>query len=500
MKFGSRHNFHIIDGIGDLIVHFWRSRGAFTMQDLVRRFLKCAALVLVIYAMTNVLYPTQYRGWLLWLGPDEGPLAKATAVVLVCFNAMILTLVREAWAHRHHILASASGIFMVILMIVVLGGTWNYYAATSLTAVATSTAVITGAGNRANEAQTALKDLETAHAQEQVGINAAIANAPANRLNGRAALLRQKASDDASYRAEHQRLETELLTARAAHVTVATDKPDPRPIDATMAAWFHVDRTFMGSINDLIRSMNFEFIAILGVALGTAVALSRAGAAQEPAPSGLAIEDMRLTAKREEEPQTGEPVVQKREVVYDENGDPMVYRKPTYARKPKFSRSSRAKDDTEYEAPARTVASDPRVHGDAEQIEPHDFTAGGPVMEKVDGDAKATDRDARPIPGGERDIVSSGARDEPASVKSSVEMPSGNVDSLDDNDHDEIGVSAPILTDAEIQRGLETGAIVPDENGDLVAVSQEGAEQIEQPDKQPNWPALAAPAKEEQAA
>ena len=496
MKFGS-HNFHVVDGIGDLIIHFWRSRQAFTMQDLVRRFLKCAALFLVAYAMMYVLYPTQYRGWLLWLGPNEAPLAKATAVVLVCFNAMILTLVREAWTHRHRILASASGVFMAVLMLVVLGGTWNYYAATSFNAVATSTAATEGAGNRVGEAQTALADLEKSHALSAAGINAAIANAPANRLNGRAALLRQKASDDAAYRTDHMRLETELRDARAAHVTTITSKPDPRPIDATMAKWFSIDRTFMGSINDLIRSMNFEFIAVLGVALGTAVALSRAGAPKEETHStGLAIEDMRADARHDEAPQPGERVVDKREVVYGEDGEPLVFRKATYARKPKTARSARRGDETEYEAPARTSESDPRVHGDIDKPWTIPTNMGAKKEEAQD---ESHDENVPAISDtihlGDRVSAASeaaehGADDEPDPDISSVERVEGD-QSVDGAGQD--GPEPPPLTEDQIARLVENEdprIRVDSDTGDVYLNDLEGEEQIRLDDDAPRYPQI----------
>ena len=303
-----KREFSIKDMVGDVVMYWWASRRLATLDDWARRLVKLAVLVLVIVTLVHVLYPTQRAGWILWLGEEKSELAHWTAVSLVGFTALMLPSLRYAYDHGARKLAWGAGAFTAIMLITVLMGTWNYYAFASGRAVGVAEAASGGAAARIAEAEAALAQLNARAAQNQARFDSELARTPASYASARARIMRAATEAQNAQDRERGRLESELRQARAANVNVQGAVADPRPIDRFMAGcWAPGPCKARHSVAiglDLQRSAVFEFIALIGVALGAAAALapSRLHAADTGAPLQPLAERLRVEDKRSERP------------------------------------------------------------------------------------------------------------------------------------------------------------------------------------------------------
>lgn len=336
MKFGTKHEFHFLDLIGDAVKTTWQGRHAIDWSIIARRLVKLTILALTIIAMTYVLYPTQKRGWLLWLGTEQAELAHWTAVSLVGFTAVIIPGFRYAWEHGHKILASVCSFFAVALLSTVLMGTWNFYSFASSRAVATSLAATGGAGARIQEATRRLSQLDEQSGQEIKRFDAELARTPASYASARARILRAQTEARQAATTERAALQAELKEARALNVTVNTTVADPRPIDQFISNTLRTERTGTGVALDLWRSLVFELAALIGVALATTLSNAGSGSGavrtileRAPIDPARTIEDLRTQPRVKVQAYEG----MKTRVFDGETGEEEVYVKGHIRRK-----------------------------------------------------------------------------------------------------------------------------------------------------------------------
>ena len=360
MRWG-RRSFSAVDLIGDAVEHWWRRRHLNAWEDHARRAVKCAALALVGLALVHVLYPTQREGWLLWLGEDKRVLAHWTAVVLVGVTAIILPLVRYANTHSRW-LARSGGVFAVAMIVAVLLGGWNFYAASSGQKVDIALSAELSASSRIQEAESALAALDARTTQALAVLDNAIAETSAGSPTGRSRLVAQRTAAAQAATEERRALQAELREARAEKVEVAETISDPRPIDGFISGIVGQPREAVAVALDLFRSAVFELFALLFVSLGTTAAISRMGAPIKARPDAPASQPNASAGPDEPENPDGPLRIERHsgpiDASWEEAGDrtwvPGHWRKRT-------AKARKYADGTEVEEAGPVSETDPRV-------------------------------------------------------------------------------------------------------------------------------------------
>lgn len=316
----------------------------------------------------------------------------------------------------------------------------------------------------------------------------------------------QAKTDPSVPSADRQRIERAMGSAQAADAvrarieTLTVAQAEAKPVAATQAV---VQDHYGAAMNDFSQYAQVyrpPFVALICTLIGIwgawwLVGLWERYAEREAAPP-LAIEDHSAEEKLEVDP-AGLRGAEKREQLYDEDGNRIVRRRATFARVP-TKKSGRRGDKTEYEAPAAVTASDPRVTGVS--LAPGDVEANLADAETEDfaseGMAKIASGLAGEVrPRDETPPVSSKGSDHSSQVETQNDAGTGSVMAGDQvPDHAAAEAEPVVLSDDRYDELEQRGVIV-----DGQFVSQEHQTVIEQDDRAERYPALPAP-KETEAA
>jgi hypothetical protein len=240
------------------------------LKHAPRLALKGGFLLLGLYALLEVSWPTQAKSWGLWI-TDQG-LASATALLLTLAAAGIIG-VSNAASQAGRWFTGLAGLSLAVgIYVLTLGAAWNFYLHESTkngTAVLeASQRVASASTTRIEELQKELKALDEREQATIAPLDARIATLPPGPT------LRQVSAskDSALVRFADQRkpLQDELAELRRRDTQidnrsgiVNTTPVDSRPLDVELALFLGVPRTAVGSVLDLVRSAVVEAFLVL---------------------------------------------------------------------------------------------------------------------------------------------------------------------------------------------------------------------------------------------
>lgn len=264
-------------------IEFWRSpirvRDFFISPAFLLRVAAVAWFVLILFALTKNVLPTQQKSWALWMPPEDRELANNTALCVTFGSFLIVTLVQACVRIGQKVVAGVGGALAIMLLVFSLLGAFNYYSYANAVTAGASVTISATAIEREAEAKKNLDDHRIALAEELRSLDAQIALVPANFPTGKSRLLNQRTAASSAGDEKTKRLEATLAASRVNRDnTVIKTGVDTRPVDAFIARLTGFKREDVANGSDLMRSAVFELMIIIGAPLSITIIIANLSA------------------------------------------------------------------------------------------------------------------------------------------------------------------------------------------------------------------------------